>query len=121
MKSALPCAVIALLVAASTPATALSMASQENCHWVGGRLSAYNGTPTFRIWPRGTNRLLGVVSRSGAAEGADVLPPKVRRMRPSFDRNVWGSFRVCPLTADRAGWMRRVIVVDARGLTADER
>ena len=32
----------------------------DSCHIVHGRLMAYNGTPTFRIWVVGTKRLLGV-------------------------------------------------------------
>ena len=111
-------AVLALFIA---PATQASATSRENCYWVVGRLFTANGTPTFRIWPKGTKRLLGVVSRSGDAEAADILPPKVRRMNPSFDRSVWGDFRVCPLTAERAGWMRMVILVNARGQRATER
>ena len=111
----------AVLALAIAPATEANATSKENCHWVAGRLSAYNGTPTFRIWPKGTKRLLGVVSRTGNAEGADLLPSKVRRMKPSFDRNVWGEFRVCPLAAERAGWMRMVILDDARGQRATER
>jgi hypothetical protein len=96
-------------------------AATEDCRWVEGRLSAYNGTPTFRIWPKGTKRLLGVIDRSGAGEGYEILPAKVARMQPSFSRDLWGSFRVCPQTPKRAGWMRMVVVTDARGLTAKKR
>jgi hypothetical protein len=102
----------------STPINGLP---NGNCRWVDGRLSAYNGTPTFRIWPKGTKRLFGVIARSGEAESADVLPARVSRLAPSFDRDIWGSFRVCPQTADRAGWMRMVVVVDARRLRTVER
>lgn len=105
-------------VGLSAPAYALP---NGNCRWVEGRLSAYNGTPTFRIWPKGTKRLLGVVARPGSPEGADLLPPSVLKMEPSFDRDIWGSFRVCPKTPDRAGWMRMVVVVDGRRLTARQR
>ena len=121
MKSAWRQTFVTLLLALSTPANALPNGNRENCHWVAGRLSAYNGTPTFRIWPQGTKRLLGIVARFRATEGADLLPSKVSRMGPSFDRDIWGSFRVCPLTTDRAGWMRMVVVVDARSLKASKR
>lgn len=96
-------------------------APTDDCRWVDGRLSAYNGTPTFRIWPKGTKRLLGVVDRSGASEGASVLPAKAWKMKPSFNRDLWGSFRVCPQTPERAGWMTMVLVNDVRGLTAKDR
>jgi hypothetical protein len=118
MRSALARVFISLLLTLPNPASALAA---EDCRWVEGRLSAYNGSPTFRIWPKGTKRLLGVVSRSGASDGADLLPPKVSRMGPSFDRDLWGSFRVCPRMPERAGWMRMIVVTDARHLTARER
>jgi hypothetical protein len=86
------------------------------CFWVEGRLSAANGAPTWRIWPRGTRRLLGVVSRSGSAERADLLPAEVLRLNPDFDHSVRGQFRVCPLGSDRPGAMRFVTLVEARGL-----
>src|SRR3954452_11871256 len=118
MRSALPPAIAAVLFGHSPPAAPATIA---HCQWVEGRLAAYNGTPTVRIWPKGTKRLLGVVSRSGASEGADVLPSNVSRMRPSFSRDVWGSFRVCPQNQARAGWMQFVVVADARRLSPTER
>jgi hypothetical protein len=108
----------ATVACVSMPGSALA---NDNCRWVEGRLSAYNGTPTFRIWPTGTKRLLGVIARSGEAEGTDVLPARVSKLAPSFDRDIWGSFRVCPQTPNRAGWMRMVVVVDGRSLKAVQR
>lgn len=98
-------------------AGAASGAAESGCHWVEGRLTIGNGTPSVRIWPRGTRRLLGVTSRLHGPEGDDVLPGNVRRYLDSnrVDR-VWGRFRICPLAADRPGWMRPVIVVRAQGL-----
>ena len=118
MKSAFSPIAASLLIGVSIPAIS---APSNHCRWVDGRLVAYNGTPTFRIWPRGTKRLLGVVDRSGASESADVLPAKVSNMKPSFSRELWGSFRMCAQTPERAGWMRMVTVIDAKGLTARER
>src|SRR5258708_814278 len=118
MRSAFPSVLAILLVGHSLPAVS---GPTHGCRWVDGRLAAYNGTPTFRIWPKGTKRLLGVVDNAGASESADILPTKVSRMKPSFSRDVWGSFRVCPQTPEHAGWMRMVVVTDATGLTANER
>jgi hypothetical protein len=86
------------------------------CFWVTGRLSAANGAPTWRIWPKGTRRLLGVVSRSGDAERTDLLPASVLRLDPDFDHAIWGRYRVCPLGPDRAHAMRFVELVEARRL-----
>ena len=93
-------------------------AAPGGCFWVHGRLSAYNGTPTFRIWPRGTRRLLGVVDAAGGSETDAVLPPTVRaRVLPdAFAVSVSGDFQVCPLEPDRPGRMRRVQLCDARRL-----
>lgn len=102
------------------PMAAEAAATPYPCYWVRGRLMAYNGTPTFRIWPRGTQRLLGVTD---AKDGeAPALPRSVAEAlgANAFDREVWGEFRVCPLAPDRRGRMRPVRLVDARGLaTAD--
>jgi hypothetical protein len=86
------------------------------CFWVEGRLFAANGAPTWRIWPKGTRRLLGVVSPSGSAERSDLLPAEVLRLNPDFEHSLRGQFRVCPLGPDRAGAMRFVELVEARGL-----
>jgi hypothetical protein len=32
------------------------------CYWAHGRLSAYDGTPSFRLWKIGTRRILGIYS-----------------------------------------------------------
>lgn len=51
------------------------------------------------------------------AEGEDPqLPANVRRLQPSFDRNIWGRFHVCAQTPDKPGWMRMVTVVEAKDL-----
>jgi hypothetical protein len=124
MKSA-SLSIAAFFVATAATATPSHIPARNygpaRCYWVSGRLSTANGTPTFRIWPKGTKRLLGVTSRSGPLENADVLPHSLRQARPTFDRDVWGDFRVCPLAPDRAGWMRMVILVDARRLIPIDR
>jgi hypothetical protein len=108
---------IAMLLAFAMPVGARSPNGAYRCYWVSGRLSAYNGTPTFRIWPTGTKRLLGVTTQSGPLENVDALPATLRRLRPSFDRDIWGSFLVCPLAEDHAGRMRMIVLADARRLT----
>src|SRR5229473_8064454 len=49
------------------------------CYWTHGRLSVYNGNPSFRIWKIGTHRLLGVFN------GPSHFPPRI----PSFDDDVF--------------------------------
>jgi hypothetical protein len=114
----LTAAIIVLLGAAPAP---VSAARSAHCFWVQGRLAYYNGNPSIRIWPKGTSRLLGVLSSTGKDEDPDALPAAVRAVRPSFDRTVWGAFRACPMTRDRPGRMRFVYLTDARRLIVADR
>jgi hypothetical protein len=75
------------------------------CFTVHGRLRAYNGNPTFRIWPVGTNRLLGV---TGPHPGEEPILPD--DLRCGFDCDIYADFEVCPFTAPEAGVMQRVCV-----------
>ncbi|MEO6340767.1 MAG: hypothetical protein ABIO39_12050 [Caulobacteraceae bacterium] len=108
MRWALGALSIALLTADGAAAKAPS------CYPVHGRLFAANGTPSLRIWPVGTRRILGV--HDDAAP--DALPLELRgEGAPSMaasdgagDRVVYGDFTVCPLARDRRGHMRMVTV-----------
>src|SRR6185436_2347848 len=50
------------------------------CSRVHGRLSVYNGTPSIRLWPLGTKRLLGIIDPNDAssAPGPTVLPVEIK-------------------------------------------
>ena len=101
-------ALVIILVASRTMAA-------NPCFWIHGRLSAWNGAPTFRIWRIGTSRILGVKG--------DLLPPALRTRLPadSFKANLIGDFRVCPISHDRPGRMRMITIADARHLVAEPR
>ena len=75
------------------------------CFSVNGRLSAYNGYPNLRIWPRVTRRLLGVIPN----EEPRSIPPAIRHL-VGFGREIWGDFLVCPFTQAKAGHMQYVCV-----------
>lgn len=75
------------------------------CFPVHGRLSAYNGNPTFRIWPIGTHRLLGVIDD----EERLSVPVRIRRLI-GFERDIFADFIVCPLSHARPGHMQFVCV-----------
>lgn len=78
------------------------------CVLVHGRLRAYNGNPTFRIWPVGSTRLLGV---TGAHPGqAPVMP---HDLGASSDRDIYADFTVCPFTHQVPGTMQRVCIENA--------
>src|SRR5215470_20323534 len=92
------------------------------CFSVHGRITIYNGTPSVRIWPVGTNRLLGVLDGSGAAESDHIVPPElnaliVSRGDGSFT-SVFGDFSVCPLTRQQPGRMQMVCIKGVTKLRA---
>ena len=75
------------------------------CFTVHGRLSAYNGTPSLRIWPIGTHRLLGVLKD----EDPVVIPESIRN-EVGFEKDIYGDFVVCPFTQSKPGQMQFVCV-----------
>src|SRR5215471_8110673 len=77
------------------------------CFTVHGRLSVYNGTPSIRLWPIGTKRLLGVLDPldTSNAPGPSVLPTAIAG-RLDADKDVFGDFLVCPLTRAKSGRMQ---------------
>ena len=110
---------LALIVAASRitasaqPVCADSAEIVGACFEVRGRLSFWNGTPTARIWPVGTKRVLGIHN--------DVLPQEIRSLMTTFDTELWGSFTVCPFTREQAGKMQLVCVESWRNVAVRER
>lgn len=91
------------------------------CGAVHGRLSAANGTPTWRIWVIGTHHVLGVSGRSAQdSEEGTMLPANVRGAFGSnvFDTQLFADFDICPLERARPGHMQRVCVTSAHHLRA---
>jgi len=84
---------------------------------VHGRLSVYNGTPSIRLWPIGTKRLLGVLDPKdiSAEPGPNTIPPAVES-KLDFDKDVFGDFVVCPLTRSRPGRMQTVCIESGKNL-----
>ena len=88
----------------------------STCYWTHGRLSAYNGTPAFRLWKIGTHRLLGI-SSGPLAEKHDPLdnehPELPENLQRAFDKSrtpVFGEFEVCPLEPERPGAMHMACI-----------
>jgi hypothetical protein len=84
------------------------------CFAVHGRLSTYNGNPTWRLWPVGTRRLLGVVAQR------ELLPASVREL-VGFERDVYGDFVVCPFTPAQQGRMQFVCIEAADAVRVRQR
>ncbi|MDR3699855.1 MAG: hypothetical protein P4L56_09495 [Candidatus Sulfopaludibacter sp.] len=99
---------LAAAPAAGPPACKGNPALVGRCFRVHGRLRAYNGNPTFRIWPLGTTRLLGV---TGAQPGEVPIMPK--DLACGFDCDVFADFEVCPFSESKRGVMQRTCIESA--------
>ena len=92
----------------------------KTCYWIHGRLSIYNGNPTFRLWKIGTHRLLGIYSGPGAGpfnDGADEedveLPSNL--MKYDFTKvSVFGDYEVCPFVPEKEGRMQPACIESAK-------
>ena len=95
---------------------------EEPCFSVHGRLEAYNGAPTFRLWIIGTRRVLGV-SAEGAKSGRPDLPVVLgdKLGADAFSKRVFGDYQVCPITRERRGWMQMVCLKSASNLVVETR
>jgi len=84
-----------------------------SCFKVHGRISAYNGTPTLRIWRIGTDRLLGVDD--------DIPVPESLSRQLDWNVNAYADFEVCPFTREREGEMQKVCVESAEHIVVRKR
>ena len=91
------------------------------CFNVHARLSVYNGTPSIRLWPLGTKRLLGVIDPNDISHepGPSVLPLEIKN-KLDWDKDVLGDFLVCPLTKQKPGRMQTVCIQSGTNLTVRE-
>jgi len=81
------------------------------CFTVHGRLSAYNGNPTYRIWRIGTTRMLGITENVFPID-EEVLPESLAE-KMNWNVEAWGEFLVCPFTGDQPGVMQKVCIESA--------
>ena len=90
-------------------------AAAAPCFVVHGRLQAFNGNPTFRIWQIGTRRILGVRDNPENSQ----LPVAIKQAFGSdaFSHTIYGDFKVCPVTIHRAGVMQMVRIESATRLS----
>lgn len=87
------------------------------CFTVHGRLMVYNGTPSFRIWIIGTNRLLGVHEVPfGDNEERPLMPQAFQQMTGGDEYELFGDFEVCPLSKRKEGAMQIVCVESGKNI-----
>ena len=91
------------------------------CFNVHGRLSVYNGTPSIRLWPLGTRRLLGIIDPKDVsnAPGPTILPLDIKS-KLDWNKDVFGDFVVCPLTVSKPGKMQTVCIESGKNLSIRE-
>jgi hypothetical protein len=82
--------------------------SGGKCFTLRGRVSLYNGTPSMRIWPIGSSRLLGVVP----AEDEDA-PANIKGV-VTFEQSATADLEVCPVIKAKQGEMQMVCIRSAR-------
>lgn len=123
MKLLLPIVAITIFtVCAASAANAEEQAKKKTCrqhsmlsgqcYKVRGRMSLANGTPSVRIWPVGTKRILGVSEgRFFLKEYTNVPDELVRQL--TWDNAMFADFTLCPFTDDKPGVMRLVCVESA--------
>jgi hypothetical protein len=77
------------------------------CFTVHGRARFGSGTPSLRIWPIGTKRMLGVAAGPVADDAdAPICPNEMLR----WPAEEYGDFEVCPFTEEKPGHMQMVCV-----------
>ncbi len=90
----------------------------EACFDLRGRVSVSNGTPFVRIWPVGTKRLLGVetiIDEIGGEGETFSGPENLKKWLDPYSR-IFADLRVCPLSEERAGYLRTVCIEAAHNL-----
>lgn len=85
------------------------------CFLVEGRVSVYNGTPSIRIVPKGTKRLLGVVPSE------DEIMPSDLKDAVGLDRDALAEMEVCPMSESARGHMQFVCIESARHIESRQR
>lgn len=116
----------------------ISCKTDENasmCYWTHGRLSLYNGSPSWRLWKIGTKRILGIYS------GPSHFPPRTNEDSeyPEFPAvleqvykreykrkaaakdpdaqwppSIYGEFEICPLDPEKRGEMQDACIESAK-------
>jgi hypothetical protein len=91
------------------------------CFGVRARLSVYNGTPSIRLWPIGSKRLLGIIDPADTSNspGLTILPDEIKQ-KLDWDKDVFGDFVVCPLTFHQPHRMQTVCIESGKDLAVRE-
>jgi len=86
------------------------------CYQVRGRLNAWNGGATERIWIVGTKRLLAVYERPN---GEEIMPKAIKDHLDDFFRQIYADYKVCPLEKEIPGQMNYVCIESAKNIRVE--
>jgi hypothetical protein len=124
MLPLMQCVAFQAIAEEKTPCDKIPDKIVGECFKVHGRLSFYNGTPSFRIWVIGTHHLLNVTDW-WAKSHAEELPENVRKLLPTDDfistTKILGDYEVCPLEKEHSGWAQSVCIASASHLYVDKK
>lgn len=90
------------------------------CFKVRGRMFFSNGTPSLRIWPVGTRRILGISEGRFYLEDYENVPGELVEQL-SWETEMFADFLVCPFTKEKPGVMRLVCVESAKNISIQKR
>jgi hypothetical protein len=79
-------------------------------------MRVYNGTPSFRIWPIGSHRLLLVSEGRFGLEGYENLPKSIAD-KVSSSTDLYATFQVCPFTPQKPGVAQLICVDSAENMS----
>jgi hypothetical protein len=91
----------------------------DECFYVRGRLSLYNGNPTFRLWRVGTRRILGV-SDSYSQSGYSNIPDEIKNQL-NWENEIWADFLVCPFTRQKPKVMQFICIESGKNIVIRQR
>ncbi|WP_143525938.1 hypothetical protein [Rhodanobacter sp. C05] len=80
-----------------------------SCFAVHGRIGRYFGNPEWRIWPVGTQRLLGVVPDPVESGNSEVVALG-RKLQEDRVYVAFADFQVCPLEKEVLGSLQDVCI-----------
>ncbi|MGD0908019.1 MAG: hypothetical protein ABSA96_10590 [Candidatus Acidiferrales bacterium] len=95
------------------------------CYWAHGRLSFYNGTPSYRLWKIGTHRILAIHSGRGFKADDDKenedpeMPYNVDHAFKTPSGQIYADFEICPLEPEVAGHMQDVCIESAKNIVVE--
>jgi hypothetical protein len=80
------------------------------CFAIKGRVRVYDGSPSVRVWPKGSHRLLGVLPSE-----REIMPDDLKKaISPGTD--AFAQMTVCPFTPQETGKMQFVCIESAHDI-----